>query len=212
MYKTFHVLILSFLFSLNASASGPLEVLEPKLKEFSVVTSTQIGLNLAGQDVHLFNVKIKPYADLVNQCNELALLNCQHDPLHVIDFLSAMRLEHGFAEEFETELAKIRAYLKSGLDYDNETNMRVSHMLSALRNFFDVAHFQNPKAILSEIFFYLKQNTVEQGGCFPGYAGRLMLINGLFILEIREILHIWPEYLEEIKNCQDCSKSSSMVK
>lgn len=207
MFHKFSLLTLLLTLTCTAQASNPLGCLEPELEKFSRVLSTQIGLNNDGQDVHILNTKLKEFAPLIRKCNALLLLDQKQDSNKVLDDFSRMEIEHGFGDglgnkvKLDDVLNELRIHLAKGSDYDKETDMHVSHLLSATRNYFAIAYFHNPETILSVISFYFKQNRLEQGQCFPGYAGRLMVANGLFILEMREILKIWPDYINDIKNC-----------
>jgi len=193
MTKYIFTALLSLTLSTQMHASSPVEKLDGKintLRTFFVQQADSISRSKQGyKDVHAFNAEIKPLAAILIECNSILCDAVNHQPTIVLDGLSQLRKSCGFADEYDLEITNLRAYLTKGNDLDKETGMHVSHMLSAIWNYIQVAQDARHRYdMLGRVFFYLKQNTLESGGCFPGYAGRLMVVNGLLATQRHDIL------------------------
>lgn len=205
MFKnlTFIIALMGFVSQGHASSGFNAQDIA-SLNRLSTFTSAQHTANLLGQDVHKFNAQIRPLAPLVKRFNQLLKLDRAVDANVILDNLKALRIAHNLDPACDAEIVRLKSYLAKKLDYDGETNMKITELLNAIWNYLTWNQYlQQAKNVgiavpLGELFFYLQQNTQEQGGCFPGYAGRLMLLNARFILEFHQTISVCPDMFTEM--------------
>lgn len=175
MNKLFQIFFVMILFVTNTNASDD--------KIFQDITTLNNKMTEClkhyrpGLDVHKFNGRLKPLSQLLTKLNSDLKLNKLYSSESLIDELFKFRKELKFGAEHDIEITALSNHFKSGLDFDKETATSVKATLSAILNHLNAVDLKQQTAVASQLFFYLKQNTLEGGKCFPGYAGRLMIVN-----------------------------------
>ena len=168
--------------NIQASASDLESEVNTGMPTFRTFIVKQLFGNAKGQNVHDFNRLLYKHRDFLRKCNKLYGLDKQGSWPDMLNGLSTARKAYEFSDSFEHEIKNLRAYLKAGHNDEDETGVEAIEMLSAVWNYLESVPLHLRHIPLSETFFYLQQNTKEAGGCFPGYVGRLMLVNSLFVI------------------------------
>jgi hypothetical protein len=179
------ILILALTFSPQTHATDLLEDLYPQIEQFWTLAGQQPVLTNPSADVHIFNDQFKFFGPTLVECNKRLGLNEIRPYAEILDGFCNKRVEFDFKEDldgelkgdFEAQIQGMREWLVKGRDFDDETGMTVTHMLSAIWNLVLKSDKTNQEQILGEVYRCLRENKLEAGGCFPGYAGRLISIN-----------------------------------
>lgn len=175
------------------------------IQKLSAFTSSHQTINLlGGKDVHQFNSHIKPLAPILKHFNHKLKMEPAVEPKEILTKLQEMRVAYQMDPSSDMEIVRLRGYLDQRLDYDKETDMHMTELLKGVWGY--ITWFQylqeernvDTRVLLDELFFYLNQNSAEAGGCFPGYAGRLMLLNARLILEFHNTYSICPELIYDM--------------
>lgn len=178
-HKILVLISLSFLSPLKASdIPEDIRATQSRLVTF---LAHEVVQNFQGQDVHQFNLKIAAFGPFLLKCNKHFGFTTKISTKDILNELTTARIGYDFEPDFDIEINRLRTFLQAGLDKDTETNMYVSYILDGIWGYIQQQDGNKQRIALSELFYYLKQNTKLGGGCFPGYVGRLMLANLLFI-------------------------------
>jgi hypothetical protein len=134
------------------------------------------------QSVHAFNHSIRQFAPYLIEMNTLMGLNPN---LTLVDCMGRLRqlrnvLGPKAAGMGEAELMILHDYLVKDKAVEPETGMHSLQLLSMLVDYLERCP---DRATDVRIFFErLLENTKEKGGCYPGYVGRLVICNVIYIL------------------------------
>lgn len=176
---------LFFMLSSVSQASPPLEQILHEIPKFQAAVE---GLKLDDgkniMDVHVFNSHMKPHAAFFNRCNACLFSAEIFAPNQVLTEMIALRAANPELKlpDISKEVTKLRGYLVK-LSLDGETGMQISDMLSAMWNYMrGPIHPDRRDEFIKLLYEKMLENTKQKGGCFPGYAGRLMQVNQFCIL------------------------------
>ncbi|MBP6985645.1 MAG: hypothetical protein KBB83_03530 [Alphaproteobacteria bacterium] len=164
---------------LQASSPG----LEDFIHEFPKFESTVMGMKIDDgkniMDVHVYNRVMKPHSAFFNKCNQALLHENTYNHKIVLAQMLELRVLHKDLDlpDISKEVAQLDAYLHNH-NFDGETGMHVTAMLNALWNYLHgpIDEIQR-KTFIKVLYDKMRENTQQKGGCFPGYAGRLMQLN-----------------------------------
>lgn len=183
MFKYFIAALFVVSSALASNQQPELDDLKDGMQSLSTFLSSEQGVNQGGQDVHSFNRKLAPHANFLRQANAALGYTSDLGATDILDHLDILRLSYNLDDSFEVEVNKLKGYLNQNQDYDGETTMSASELLSSLWGYINASDDGKKFNAVSLIFFYLQQNTIESGGCFPGYVGRLMTANATLLIE-----------------------------
>lgn len=138
-------------------------------------------------NVHNFNHDIFPYRDLLMQCNKAFGLTPKFAPEQSLQKLRVLRahcLDKSAQTYAEKEIVKIGQYLhkKNGMVAEKETGLCPTLLLSCCVDFMEKSPDQ-----INDVFIFLRaleENTRENGGCYPGYVGRMAAFNYRIIFHL----------------------------
>lgn len=154
------------------------------LEEALPLCMADLARNAAGLDVHVFNGHIKKFGGLVMKINGLLGLNTGLAVNDCISTLRALRAQHLSHIQYncEAEIAKLLGHLGAPVNQgiEAETGVSCVHMLSILTSY--LTKTETPEKDVWMFFNSMAENFKTAGGCFPGYTGRFLALNIMFIL------------------------------
>lgn len=193
-------LIFISLFVLSSTAQASLEEI---FGGIAGLNESIQATNIHNMDVHHANSKIKPHAGFLNKCNS-HFFKTNYAPQMVLDQILLLRDKYSDSTNLDDQLpditkevAQLRNYLNCGLDFDGETGMHVSHILSAIWNYInEPLEIERQKGNIYLLYMCFIDNTLYSGGCFSGYAGRLMFVNSGYVQQKLAFIPFLDEILK----------------
>ncbi len=194
MTKYLFTALLSLAFSTQIYASSTSDELDQQinsLRTFFNEQNSETKKQLKGiKNIHVFNKERTSYSKALIFCNSELCSKEMHNSQTVLANLVALKNEHcpfsfhNSFPKFDEAINELSTQLKAGKDFDIETGMHVSHMLSSIWNYIRfIKDKESLACLLPKLFYYIDENITMQGGCFEGFAGRLMISNVMFAID-----------------------------